>query len=246
MICILFFMSGYENFLLGAFWFFRALFCGTILICFSALVLNKVCSPKKSIVLSALAFYCLAGLIKFYEISIPWGFGYRECMATFFIGCGYCIKEKILPFRWPKFVFMIIVFVLANIIYPSSMDLNCSIYDWLVIPFSGLSGFYILYNVMNFIVNKKVSFLSFVGENSMWILTFHFLSFKFSILIEILIYGLPFAMIGCHPVIPPKDNWFFLVHSLFGLIIPLVICQLFRLCRGKWHNVCRSNQINRI
>ena len=238
MICILFFMSCYENFLLGAFWFFRALFGGSILICFFSYLLSNFCSPKKSIVLSALLFYFLAGFLKYFEISLPEGLGYRECMAAFFIGIGYFSRENFLCFTKLKFLSMAAVFGLSNIIYPCSMDLNCSIFDWLVIPVSGVSGFYVLYNALSFIAKSdKVKLLSFIGENSIWILTFHFLSFKLSALIEIWAYGLPFAMIGCHPVIPAKDNYFFLIHSLFGIILPLIICLAFHFCKKKLNDV---------
>ena len=64
--------------------------------------------------------------------------------------------------------------------------------------------------------------LRFIGENTLTILTWHFLSFKIVSLMIVVVYGLPFSYIGMHPVIPDYSHMgWFVVYTIVGIVVPL-------------------------
>lgn len=65
-----------------------------------------------------------------------------------------------------------------------------------------------------------------MGQKSLWILTLHLLVFKLSELLEIYIYDLPIQMIGCHTIIPPIDNCFFILHTVVAVSVPTFIAYV--------------------
>lgn len=74
---------------------------------------------------------------------------------------------------------------------------------------------------------KIANCLSYIGRQSFYIMTFHFLMFKPAPLLKTYIWGMDWKMIGCHPVIPPEgDNWYWIVYTLTSLVLSIGVAQI--------------------
>lgn len=225
-------MDRYESFLLGAYWFMRSLFFGTLLICFGSWAFNRIFkSVEKAVIVTSVVCLLGAGILRFTHTGIPFiaRSGYCELMGAFFIGIGFLLRKKsideiksILPF-----LVSLAASAILFMLHPASLEMNDVFMDWVVIPFSGITGFYIIFWLSQ--RWKKIyggKLMAFIGEKSIWILTLHFLCFKISGILKISFYDLPSEMIGCHPVIPPQDNFFFIIHTVTAVAIPVLVAFL--------------------
>lgn len=224
-------MSSYETFILGAYWFLRALFWGSIMLCLFSSALKALTSiaTKYAILIIAVGSYLIAGCIKYYGLNNFYfsNGGYREFMAVFFIALGYFLN-KISFSSINYFIGSSIFICLLLYIHPASLEGFSTYVDWMFIPISGVCGYILVRYLSNIIGQSNWSpvfarVLSFVGKNSFWIVTLHLLFFKVSELLEIGIYELPIQMIGCHTIIPPLDNYFWLLHSVLSICLCLVV-----------------------
>lgn len=227
---ITFRMIGYDN-LIGTFWFLRSLLFGSLLLCFSSwLLLSIIRRSKVFSILSITIFYCIiGGVISYLSIKIPWipQGGYREVMATFFIGVGYVMKKSD---RWRSPVALalsLIVLVVCIIFHPTSMKVGASFMDWLVILITGNAGFIVTYHVSKYIVSHGMWLrdkLVYIGKRTFYIMTFHFFCFKPVSLLKAYIYDLDWQVIGYHPVIPPMDDyWFWIIYTVAALVLSLLL-----------------------
>lgn len=81
---------------------------------------------------------------------------------------------------------------------------------------------------------------NYIGENTMIILAFHFLSFKIISYIQLRIYNLPSYMLARFPILYSENGWWIL-YSLVGIVIPIIIKRSLNLIsnitRRIKHNV---------
>lgn len=171
----------------------------------------------------------LCCLFLYKNISIPWfGIGYRELMAAFFMAMGliYKLNEK-----WKKSKICIglcpVILIMGSLLYPCSM-VTIAWYQVLPYIISALAGTIFLHSVtQKFILNTAVgNVLFYVGENTLTILTWHFLCFKLISLLTITIYGMPMEQLAEFPVINEvavKGWW--VLYAVAGIILPLCLAQ---------------------
>lgn len=96
---IVFSMSGYDQFLAGAFWFFRALLVSSIAFLVGMKLLQTLRWFKDQHTRSALALAAIALIMALWQTSdgLKWtGLaqgGYRELMGTFFLAAGFAYRR---------------------------------------------------------------------------------------------------------------------------------------------------------
>lgn len=228
---IAFRMTEYESFLLGAYWFMRSLFVGCLLLCFCSWLIDKTLKSRQTSIAFVSIFFCLiGGMMAYYNIHLPHfpQGGYREVMAVFFIGCGYFLAQIQNKIRKGAIVLASLGVLIVLVSYhPTSMSPSADFGDWIVIPFTGVSGFIIIYYVSSklSISNSFISnSLKYLGTKTFYILTFHFLMFKPASLLNAYIYNLDWRVIGCHPVVLPiRDNWFWIVYTIISICLSLFV-----------------------
>lgn len=154
----------------------------------------------------------------------------NEFLATMFFMVGhYYHKSKIIIHEknW-FFIVAIILVVVGSIYWPTEFR---TVELWNVVPYflSAMAGtLAVLY------ISKKIEstenaasrFLVNVGDNTMTILTWHFLSFKIVSVLIIFIYGLPTAALAGFPTIAhySAQGWF-VVYILVGTLVPLAMSK---------------------
>lgn len=71
--------------------------------------------------------------------------------------------------------------------------------------------------------------LLFVGENTLYIFGWHLLAFKLVSMLKVSVYGLPWQMVGGHPVVHSEQGqWFWILYTLIGVIVPLLAIMAIR------------------
>ena len=231
-------MGGYDQFLAGAFWFFRALLVVSVLY----LALFKIytacmgrASGRKPHRLAIPAMICLTalllGLWKTAEglkvVNIIQG-GNREIMGLFFFGAGYIFRQTEHHFKptAANTVILGMAVAVCSHYIPSSMAWNASLQQFVTLPLPALCGFLMTYSIAVWINRKESAakrFLVFCGNNTLPIFVFHIISFKVVSLIKIWWYGLDIRQIGCHMVIHEhaQADLFWIAYTIAGVGIPL-------------------------
>lgn len=249
-------MGGYDEFLCGAFWFFRALLVASI----SWLVVYKLadwaagkmasrrklpCQTLLTTLLCCLFFLFLAGW-KTYAglriVNLVQG-GYRDLMGAFFFGCGFLFRQLRPLYRprwWNTLLFAAVVawfsvYATANMNWKSTFD------QFLWLPIPALCGCLMTYNIASYLERRPGplrSFLCFCGDNTLPIFVFHIISFKLVSALKIMYYGMDWQQIGCHMVIHDHahEDYFWILYTIVGVGLPL-------LCTWCWQRISQSRKL---
>lgn len=227
-------MGGYDQFLCGAFWFFRGLFVASILY----LILYKVIGNRKATpYLICLLMLVLCGW-KTHEglriVTLVQG-GYRDMMGCFFFGCGFIFRQFVDKYNlwvsryhasiWSTALFGIVV-GLFSVYLTANMNWRSTYTQFLSLPVPALLGFLMTYNISSWIdkhEGKLKQFLTYTGDHTLYIFIFHIVSYKVVSLIKIWYYGLDIHQIGCHMVIHEysQQDCFWILYTIAGVGIPL-------------------------
>ena len=227
-------MGGYDQFLCGAFWFFRGLFVASILY----LILYKVIGNRKATpYLICLLMLVLCGW-KTHEglriVTLVQG-GYRDMMGCFFFGCGFIFRLFVDRYNqwvsryhasiWSTALFGIVV-GLFSVYLTANMNWRSTYTQFLSLPVPALLGFLMTYNISSWIdkhEGKFKQFLTYTGDHTLYIFIFHIVSYKVVSLIKIWYYGLDIHQIGCHMVIHEysQQDYFWILYTIAGVGIPL-------------------------
>ena len=244
---IVFSMGSYDEFLAGAFWFFRALLITSILFLILYRLLDN--RGKSQTGWQAAALICL-GALGFAALKINYGLrvsivqgGIRETWGMFFFGFGviFRILEQRIgtnvrsPWFWATIIACLAVLAVGTHEHWAGMNLSPKMRDVATLPLTGIAGFFVTYQLSR-LIDRRQSFvkraLVYCGEMSLYIYIFHIVSFKAVSLIKIWWYDLDFAQIGCHMVIHDHPNdGFWLLYSLAGVGLPLLWMWAYRKLR---------------
>lgn len=228
-------MGGYDQFLCGAFWFFRGLFVASILYLITYKVIgNHRFTPY----LICLIMLLLCGW-KTYEglkvINLVQG-GYRDMMGCFFFGCGFIFRQfvdryhqvmsRCHAYLWSTILFAIVVYLFSKYL-TANMNWRSSYTQFLSLPVPALLGFLMTYNISQWIDRHEGFFklaLVYIGNHTLNIFIFHIISYKVVSLIKIWYYHLDIRQIGCHMVIHDysQQDYFWILYTIAGVGIPLV------------------------
>ncbi len=253
-------MGGYDQFLCGAFWFFRGLFVASILYLIIYKVLDSCIASsryKKSIpYLICIVMLLLCGW-KTYEglrvITLVQG-GYRDMMGCFFFGCGFIFRQYADSYRaaikrrgaivWSSILMGVVVYLFSKHL-TANMNWRSNYTQFLSLPVPALLGFLMTYNV-SMLLDKKdhwlKRFLVYTGDHTLNIFIFHIVSYKVVSLIKIWYYALDMRQIGCHMVIHDysQQDAFWVLYTIAGVGIPLLVTWL---CE-RWRATCRKHLPN--
>lgn len=249
-------MGGYDQFLCGAFWFFRGLFVASILYLIIYKVFTTLLSrfpripghPLLIPVLVCLFMLLLCGW-KTYEglwvVNLVQG-GYRDMMGCFFFGCGFIFRYFVDRYRQAischryvsvgiTFLFAVIVFLFSKYL-TANMNWRSSYVQFLSLPIPALLGFLMTYNIGLWIdrhEGRLKQFLIYTGNHTLNIFVFHIIAYKAVSLIKIAYYGLDSRQIGCHMVIHDysSTDQFWILYTIAGVGIPLAGTWLYE--KGK-------------
>jgi fucose 4-O-acetylase-like acetyltransferase len=246
-------MGGYDVFLNGAFWFFRALLISSIayLVLFKLLRKNSWLRCENAHIAANRTgiTVCLVMLLwaawktgcNLPITNIPQG-GYRELMGTFFFGVGFLLHEnpRFLHTTWWTCAGCFAIVLGFSVWLTADMSWFSSFDHFLKLPVPAIAGFIMTYHLSSAIEKRHNiirRFLVYCGDNTLPIFVFHILSYKVVSLIKIAYYGLDFKQIGCHMVVHEfaQQDYFWVLYTVAGVGLPLLGHYLV-----KKHTMSRS------
>ncbi len=255
---ITFNMSGYDQFLCGAYWFFRAFFVASLLWILIMSVLNstkllkqKFTAAASIVALGALALAVLHCVFGLKMTGVAQG-GYRELMGLFFFAFGF-IARRLLEKRGEYNImrcldghrnlctFLAFVAVILIVCFnPVAMDIRAkSVLSVFVLALSGVVGFVFLAGLSGWIEKYAKGGLKnailYIGKNTLYIFGFHFFAFKLVSIAKVLCYGLEWQQIGGHPVVISEcGKWWWIIYLTVGISVPLIVTHCLRMLKKRF------------
>lgn len=232
-------MSGYDPFMAGAFWFFRALFLANIAFIFLFKATRQLGKFKTS-TLQVVSVIVLAFLLALWQASMGLHItgvaqgGYRELMGIVLLGIGFLLRradETPDSSIWHNPIVMLaassVVLMILTFVYPISMAAKPgSVLSVPILTVAGTAAFIWLRGLSEFILQlpeKYTQWLQFTGENSLYIFVFHLLAFKVASMIKVGVYQLDWAMVGGYPVVQHElGDGFWLLYIFVGVVLPIL------------------------
>ena len=237
---IIFSMGGYDEFLAGAFWFFRALLVSSIVFLILYLLLrnrHKWLNHNTIPIVIALlaigfAWFKVANGLKI--VTIVQG-GIRECWGVLFFSLGvlYRRHEHRISEHWALTLLYAALLVVGAYLGWQGMALKVDLRTVATLPVTGAIGFLMVHHIASCLdrhdgVVKR--FMVYCGNNTLYIYVFHIISFKLVSALKIWYYGLDWGQIGCHMVIHENSttDLFWVLYTIVGTAVPLLGITLYR------------------
>lgn len=229
-------MSGYDEFMAGAFWFFRGLLVASIgfLIVYKLLLSNKKMTEDVALLIitaGCIAFTALHIWTNVKLSVIPNG-GWRETWGVFFFAVGVLYRrwEARLPEHWGICLACFMLLCGAAWLHLSGMNNHGLYRDLWSLPLTGCLGFVMIHYLAKTIDTqggRLAHLLAYIGDHTLYIFVFHIISYKVVSLVKIWYYGLDPAQIGCHCVIHYNHtvDHFWILYTIAGVAIPLLALQ---------------------
>jgi fucose 4-O-acetylase-like acetyltransferase len=233
------YMSGYDEFFAGAFWFFRGLFVASILF----LIIYKIVdSCTKFSTVKGVLLVCFLVLI-FQSLRLGFGFsiaaipagGLRDVWGVFFFGIGVLYRqfEQRIGCHWWLSLLCFLIICVGIWQKCCGMNNEGQLRDVLSLPLTGCAGFLLTRHVSGLIDaagGVVARLLTYIGNNTIYIFVFHILSYKAVSFLKIWWYDLDPAQIGCHMVIHYKsqEDFFWFLYAVAGTALPLLCVEAWR------------------
>lgn len=236
---IIFTMNGAEQ-LLGGYWFLHSYFIAAIISFFIIWLLIWLFPNRHGYLIVGGGLLLVACAVFLYlGLRIPYYVGGREILASAIMVFGYAYKKSCLHLEnYPLIVIPLcfLIVIAGTFAWPCSM-LSLTWRNTIPYAFSAISGTFMIFAFCEWIKTQSyiAKILTFVGDRTIVILTWHFLSYKFVSLLIILIYGMSFSHLSEFPVIESyayKGWW--ILYLTIGVMIPLCIKYFFSNKHLNW------------
>lgn len=234
-------MMGHEP-LLGGYWFMRALFLGSIL-SFGGLWIGQRYFKRLSLdvrIVSWFAIVLLASMaLSFWRPEeASFYIDSQVCLASVFFLIGLLFKVKnVEKFGWKKCCLAFSLILVGSFIWKIGMNESFySVHKTIPYVVTGVLGAWLVYSLpWNKLQGRIANAVQFIGNNTLTILTWHFLSFKIVSLIIISIYNLPIVRLAEFPVITDYavQGWW-LAYFLAAIVVTCAIAYSNRWIRYSW------------
>ena len=235
-----------TDWLLGGYWFLNALFFGSIMAWGLIWLSRKACDGRWEILSGkhaecalflSLMLFAIAHATNFHVVFL--NINQRTILAAFFFVAGYTLKAKSVPCGGNIFICIGLALAAFGLFHWRIAVGDTSYPGWQIFPYMATAviatwSFYSIFEKYR-PTGYFQRFLTFTGENTLTILTWHLLSFKLATLIIICVYHLPIPRLGEFPVITEYAirGWWML-YALVGVGLPLATTKVMDfLLQGK-------------
>ena len=242
---IIFSMGGYDEFLAGAFWFFRGLLVASIVFLILYLLLNN---RHKWLNHNTIPWVIIALTIGFAWFKVANGLniativqgGIRDCWGVTFFAMGvlYRRHEHLIPEHWALTLLYAALLVGGAALEFQGMALKVQLRTVATLPVTGAIGFLMVHSIASWLDRHDglvKRFLVYCGNNTLYIFVFHIISFKIVSAIKIMWYHLDWGQIGCHMVIHDGSttDLFWVLYTIVGTAVPLLGIWTYRCLKQR-------------
>ena len=218
-------MTGSEQ-LLGGFWFLKELLYASIIsfFVFKLLQTLKLNLKLSTLIVCSLLFVLLAFIQSVITFKIPI-IGSKTLLATSYFIAGVALSKIDNTFidlnKLKVGIILLITFVISSFFVRGGMDEQ----GYSIFPYYATSviGSVAVIYLIKYLGKRVVNVLDYVGKKTLYILIFHFISFKLVTLVLIMIAQKPLTELTSFPVIGNGYSFSWVIYSIVGVIIPLLI-----------------------
>ena len=233
-------MSGYDQFLCGAFWFFRALLLASIGFLLMFKLLNRSAQLRDykhtawGVLFITLLLITWKTTTHLNLTGVAQG-GYRELMGMAFMTAGFLLKQYEVcdKLNWKTALTSGTILLLASCFFPSSMVWNPNFTQFISLRLPAIAAF-VMFTYISAWIDRHPGLIkrtfAYIGEHTLYIFAFHLVAFKVVSALKVWFYDLPWEAVGGHPVvITPANNWIWVILYLAaGVILPLLWLKSYR------------------
>lgn len=224
---IVFSMTGNDA-LLGGYWFLRVLLYSSI----CSLFLIKYIKKLKYLI--AGVTFC-SFLFSLAQLRVPFiGNVSLVLFATSLFLVGVLFQKYNFNKWYTSSVGILFCFFCVSVdsLYFNTEMLKYTYKEFIPFWISSIWGILMILGLCCRIKGYIKEFLLWVGKNTLSILTWHFICFKFVSLLIIYIYDIPAELLANFPIINEyANNGWWIIYSISGIIIPLKFTYLLNLCK---------------
>ena len=249
---IVFNMSGYDAFLTGAYWFFRALLISEIAFLFlfkGASLIKWLRWPAVQVAVVGIMALAMALWQTAASLVVP-GIaqgGYREFMGICFLSIGFLIRQShdfpaATVWRNPLVAIVLGSVVLGVLVIwaPQSMTARPGAMPNVpLLALAGTAAFVWLRAIavwLNRTPPRLKETLIYIGDNSIYVFGFHLAAFKLVSALKVAVYGMPWEMVGGHPVVvESRDYGFWIRYAIVGTAVPLLTIKGWEKFCERYH-----------
>ena len=236
-------MTGGEQ-LLGGYWFLISLCWASLFSLLLFAILSKYKILNINSLLCAWGGVLLIAVVKSCVIiNIPIQFGTQTILATAFYISGY-IYHKILYTKHTYYNLQQSYFLLIPAIFAVFTDWSMirTFHGWECLLYYLIAVFGIIgiMGISQWIENKHFisKILKYIGDKTLYILTFHFLAFKLVSYIYIRQSNLPIDLLTSFPTIKDCPSYLWIIYTIIGISLSLLIWKLLHL--KKHITICKQ------
>lgn len=234
-------MSGYDEFMAGAFWFFRGLLVASIVF----MVLYRLLRRSARLGADASLAVVMAACVAFVALRLAFGIklqfypngAWRETWGVFFFAAGVLLRrrEAWLPSHPAAVAVGLILMLGAGVLHLSGMNNHALWRDLWSLPLTGVIGFATVLGASRLLgFGTAARALAYVGANTMPVFVFHILAYKPVSMLKVWWYGLDPLQVGCHMVVHFNNtDAFWVLYSVVGVSLPLAVDYAVKKLRGQ-------------
>lgn len=170
-----------------------------------------------------LLYLLLAFVFSVSSVRIPTISSITMLSSAYFV-FGYCYRKYgFVKDNWILGLIALVLLVVISFFFTGSMFVaGCDIFIYFVVSLIGCFGLLNLVSVIRW--KFLVDVFDYIGGKTLYVLVFHFLSFKVVTLFLIWCYGLPIYSLSVFPVLKIGDYW--VLYSFVGVVLPLIIWEI--------------------
>lgn len=149
-------------------------------------------------------------------------------MATAFYMSGYIYHKTDLKNNYPYIIGSALFIVPAIVAIYTSLSMDCKgsiVWLYYVIAICGTVATIQLSKWLSH--TRITSLLGYIGDKTLYILTFHFLAFKIISFLHIYYNDLPIEWLSQFPVIRKIHPSLWMVYTIVGISLPMLVWELF-------------------
>lgn len=159
--------------------------------------------------------------------------GSKTLLAATFYMAGYSYNKMSFSHKsdWMVGMVCLMTLVVVSFFFQGSMDcVSTDIFVYFVVAMVGVVG---MVHLAGKIAGRTQRVLDYVGSKTLYILTFHFISFKMVSLIKIAQYGMPITTLSSFPVIGEHNTFYWILYSVVGTVLPVLIWEVVDYLENK-------------
>lgn len=216
-------MQGNEQ-LLGGYWFLHSYFIAS----FITFGIVWLCRKKWQLAVGGGILLIVSVLMTKFNLRVPFYVYDKDVLGASFMVMGYCYKQAGL--KWENHIIPVMIIGVCLLVLGTAYW-QCSMVGlvWTkTIPYTitAIAGTLMIFSLCKRLANLSFfqKSLSYIGDRTLSILTWHFLSFKIVSLVIIGIYGITITRLAEFPVIQEYSikGWWILYITI-GVTIPLLL-----------------------